>query len=128
MDAVKSFNCVAVEATGNEYDRHYRCYGSFRLVTYAQFLLKNYFPNLQRICQGEGVAMRSYAFDDAAKSLIEAQVKQSESYRLRFFGKKAPALPTESIKDFEQRWRAVHLEGPTAKGSLVHQDPPSRQI
>lgn len=128
MDAVKQFNCVAVEATGNEYDRHYRCYGSFRLVTYAQFLLKNYFPNLQRICQGEGIAMRSYAFDDASKSLIEAQVKQTDNYRLRFFGKKAPALPTESIKTFEEKWRAVQMNGPSAKGSLVHLDPPNRQI
>ena len=128
IDAVKQFNCVAVEATNNEYTRHYRCYGSFRLVTYAQFLLKNYFPNLQRICQGEGIAMRTYAFDDASKSLIEAQVKQTDNYRLRFFGKKAPALPTAAIHAFEEKWRAVHMEGPTAKGSLVHIDPPNRQI
>lgn len=128
IDAIKQNNCVAVEATGNEYDRHYRCYGSFRLVTYAQFLLKSYFPNLQRICQGEGVAMRSYAFDDASKSLIEAQVKQTDAYRLRFFGKKAPALPTDAIRAFEEKWRAVQMEGPSAKGSLVHIDPPNRQI
>ncbi|MBQ9098240.1 MAG: PHP domain-containing protein [Clostridia bacterium] len=128
IDAVKQFNCVAVEATNNEYDRHYRCYGSFRLVTYAQFLLKNYFNDLQRICQGEGVAMRNYAFDDAGKSLIEAQVKQTDNFRLRFFGKKAPALPNESMQAFEDKWRAVHLDGPTNKGSLVHKDPPNRQI
>lgn len=127
-DAVKDYRCVAVEATNNEYARHYRCYGSFRLVTYAQFLLKNYFPNLQRICQGEGVAMRTYAFDDAGKALIEAQVKQTDNYRLRFFGKKAPALPTEAIKAFEEKWRAVQMNGPSAKGSLVHMDPPNRQI
>ena len=72
--------------------------------------------------------MRSYAFDDAGKALIEAQVKQTESYRLRFFGKKAPALPTEAIFAFEEKWRAVQMNGPTAKGSLVHTDPPSRQI
>ena len=126
--AVQTHNCVAVEATNNEYDRHYRCYGSFRLVTYAQFLLKNYFPELQRICQGEGIAMRAYAFDDASKALIEAQVKQTDTYRLRFFGKKAPALPTESIQAFEEKWRAVQMNGPSAKGSLVHIDPPNLQI
>ena len=128
IDAVKQFNCVAVEATDNDYNRHYRCYGSLRLVTYAQFLLKHYFPNLQRICQGEGVAMRAYAFDDASKALIESQVKQTDNYRLRFFGKKAPALPTADIRAFEEKWRAIHMDGPTGKGSLVHVDPPNRQI
>lgn len=59
ISAVKNGLCVAVEATGTEYERHYRCYGSLRLVTYAQFLLNHYFPHYTRVCQGEGVAMRA---------------------------------------------------------------------
>ena len=127
-EALKLGLTVAVEATGTEYDRHYRCYGSFRLVTYAQFLLHNYFPTVQRICQCEGVTMRSYAFGDASKALLEAQVKQTDNYRLRFFGKKEPLLPTPDIAAFEEKWRAVQMNGPSAKGSLVHIDPPNRQI
>ena len=127
-DAIRSGNCVAVEASGVEYDRVYRCYGDLRLVTYAQFLLKHYFPQLQRICQGEGIAMRNYAMDDASKSLIEAQVKQSDAYRLRFFGKKSPPLPTARMLAFEEKWRALQMNGPSGKGSHIHADPPTRQI
>lgn len=128
MDAVRSGNCVAVEATGDEYARHYRCYGSLRLVTYAQYLLNHYFPEQQRRCQGEGVAMRAYAMGEAAKELIELQVMQSEDYRLRFFGRKAPNLPNEEIIEFEDRWRKVHCEGPLTKGSGLDAPPVTRQI
>ena len=119
IDAVRKFNSVAVEAKGTDYERRYRAYGSYRLVTYAQFLLNNYFPRLQRICQGEGVAMRAYAIGQADASLIEAQVKQTEFFKARFFGKTAPVLPTKEIIDFENKWREVQLNGPKTKGSSI---------
>ena len=119
IDAVRKFNSVAVEATGTEYELHFRAYGSYRLVTYAQFLLKNYFPRLQRICQGEGVAMRAYAIGAVGSSVIECQAAHTEDFRLRFFGRKAPVVPTKEIIDFENKWREVQMNGPKTKGSNI---------
>lgn len=127
--AVKAGNSVAVESNGEDINRHYRCYGSLRLMGYAQFLLQYYFPRRQRICQGEGVAMRAYAMGEESAALIEAQVAQSESFRQRFFGEKPPILPTAEILDFEDRWREIHIqEGPVTKGSAATSDIISRQI
>ena len=128
IDAVRNGSCVAVEATGEEYGRHYRCYGSLRLVAYAQFLLKYYFPNLTRICQGEGAAMRAYAMGEADKALIELQAAQSESYMQRFFGRKEAILPSEAVLAFEEKWRAAQLDGPLTKGGTVDAPPVTRQI
>lgn len=127
MEAVRAGSCVAVEATGDEYARHYRCYGSYRLVSFAQYLLKHYFPRLQRICQGEGAAMRAYAMGDAPATLIELQSAQSAAFRARYFGVESPLMPAPAILDFEARWREIHLNGPITKGSSV--DPPvTRQV
>ncbi len=129
IDAVKNGLSLAVEATGAEYGREYRCYGKLRLVNYAQFLLKNYFVPMQRICQGEGVAMRTYAMCDAPKALIEVQVEQSESFRQRFFGQKPALLPNGKIIDFIARARDRQLKGPISKGStLLNVTKVSRQI
>ncbi len=129
MDAVRGGNTVAVEATGAEYDREYRCYGSLRLVSYAQFLLTYYFPERQRICQGEGVAMRTYAMGQGSASLVELQVAQSEQLADQFFGRRSAMLPTEEIHAFEARWREVHLtQGPETKGSSIDLKKGNRQI
>lgn len=126
--AVKAGMCVAVEATGDEYARHYRAYGSLRLVRYAQFLLQQYFPKMQRIAQGEGVAMRAYAMGEADAALIEGQAAQAVNFRLRFFGRKEPLLPSAAIRDFEARWREVQLAGPLTKGGRITAPPITRQI
>lgn len=127
IEAVKNGLTVAVEATGTEYERHFRCYGSYRLVTYAQFLLKHFFQNRQRICQGEGSVMRAYANGEAPAELVTLLGKQSAAYRARFFGKSAPTLPTQEMLTFEAKWRETHLNGPITKGSSI--DPPmTRQI
>ncbi len=128
VDAVKNGYCVAVEATGEGKNRHYRVYGSLRLVSYAQFLLKYYFHELQRVCQGEGIAMRSYAMDNAPAALIELQVAQTKDFTDRYFGRKAPLLPSKKIIEFEEKWRARHLEGPLTKGSSVFSEKITRQI
>lgn len=126
IDAVRNGLSVAVEAVGDEYKRQYRCYGKLRLVAYAHFLLKNYFVPMQRICQGEGVAMRSYAMCDAPAALIETQVEQTERFRLRFFGQKEALLPNEEIKDFIARARERQMQGPTSRGSSL--EPNNRQL
>ena len=119
MEALKSGKTVAVEATGDEYQRHYRCYGNLRLVSYAHFLLQHYFPKRQRICQGEGTAMRGYLMGEVEASMLEAQVAYSDDWRDRFLGRKPPVLPSAAIRDFEARARAVHATGPVTKGSRI---------
>ena len=115
---------VAVEATGDGYERQNRCYGSLRLVSYAHFLLNNYFPDLQRIGEGLGVAMRAYYMEDADASLIEAQAALLERFSARFFGKMAPVMPSENMMAFENKWRAVQLaQGPLTRGSSVDATP-----
>jgi len=126
--SVKAGNCVAVEMSGDEYARHWRCYGSLRLVTYAQFLLRYYFQPRERMCAGEGVAMRAFAIGEAEASLIEQHAALVQSYTDRFFGKKPPILPTPAMLAFEDKWREKQLNGPISKGSLVYDCGVSRQI
>ena len=129
VDAVKSFMTVAVESCGEEYKRQYRAYGSYRLVAYSQFLLKYYFPLRTRMCQGEGYAMRAYSMGEVGAGLIELEAEMTDSFRERFFGRKAPVLPSREIIDFENKWREVHIEkGPITKGSAVDSATVSRQI
>ena len=129
VDAVKNGMSVAVEASGYEYDRAYRCYGSLRLVSYAQFLLQYYFPNLQRTCQGEGIAMRAYSMGEAGAELIRLQAELADNYAARYFGRMAPVLPSKELLEFEERWRARHIEeGPATKGSSIVAPPVTRQI
>ena len=117
--AVRAGMNVAVEAVGNEYDRQYRCYGNLRLVSYAHFLLQHYFPKRQRICQGEGTAMRAYLMGEVDAAMLEAQVAYSGASRDRFLGRIPPVLPSQAIRDFESRALAVHATGPITKGSRI---------
>ena len=127
--AVKAGHCVAVEAQGADYGRQNRCYGSLRLVSYAQFLLTHFYPHFQRICQCEGVAMRQYAMNEAPAALVELCAAQSADFRDRFFGKKPPVLPDGAMLAFEEKWRARQIEeGPITKGSAVDGDVITRQI
>ncbi len=128
IDAVRAGNSVACEGEGYEYDRKYRCYGSMRLVGYSQFLLRHFFPQMQRIMEGEGVMMRAFCMGDADAALVEAQAAQVEKFRARFFGKMAPVLPNARILEFEEKWRERHLQSPITKGSHLHSDVVSRQI
>ena len=121
VDAIKNGRCVAVEANGSdEYNRQFRVYGPLRYVSYAQYLLTYFFPAFQRLCEGEGVAMRAYAMGDAPKELIEMQGDLCERFRGRFFGKLPPLLPTEEILAFENKWRKTQLDGPLTKGSSLN--------
>ena len=121
-------NSVAVEIIGDNYDRQYFCYGSFRLVSYAQFLLQNYFPRLQRLIAGIGVSMRAYAMEEASAEVIEAQNAIAEAFSEWFFGRLAPKAPSEKLISFEEKWRAVQLDGPRARGSSVDAAPAKRLI
>ena len=118
-DAVKNKNCVAVEATDTSTGTQYRAYGSLRLVSYAQFLLKYYFPTRHRLCHGEGVDMRAYAMGDASRELVELSAKLAKDFSLRYFGKVAPKLPSDEIRDFKARRDGVQANGPKRPGSTL---------
>jgi len=129
IEALKNGLSVGVEAIGNEKARQYRSYGSLRLVSYANFLLKYYFTQRQRICQGEGIAMRAFAIGEADASFIEKQFEFTKNFEARYFGEKPPVLPTKDMLDFEIRWRDTHIKvGPNTKGSSVAPFPVTRQI
>ena len=123
MEAVKSGMCVALETNGENYSKQYRCYGDFRLVSYAQFLLSNYFPRLQRITAGIGVAMRAYAMEECDASVIEGVNKIADNFTERFFGRMAAKLPSARMIEDEERWRKTQLDGPPTRGSSVDSAP-----
>lgn len=128
-EAIRKGLCVAVEASGNGYDRQYRCYGSLRLVEYAQFLLQYYFPKAQNLAEGVGTAMRLYAMEQADASLIEAGQAQCARFADRFFGRLAPALPSKSLLELEEHFRETHLaKGPKTRGSNVDSTPAKKLI
>lgn len=126
--AVRNGLTVAVEATGYGYDRSFHCYGSMRLVSYAQYLLRNYFPGMQSITEGEGTLMRKYAVGECEKEPIEAIAKLAEDFSLRFFGKKDPVLPTAEMLEFEHRRRERQLQGPSSRGGRIYGLGITRQI
>ncbi len=124
IDAVKEGMCVAVESTGYEYDIQHRCYGKHRLVSYAHFLLSEYFTPLERITAGVGVAMRAYAMcEGATKETVESMNAIADRFTERFFGRCEPPLPTDSMIAFEEKWRKIQLAGPKTKGSNVDGTP-----
>ena len=128
LDAVKNGLTVAVEATGNGYDRHYRPYGSTRLISYAQYLLCHYFPHRQRIIEGEGEMMRRYLTGECPKELIEQIAAQGEDYTLRFLGKKPPVLPSTEALAAEERLRDVQRNGPQHRTGDFTSDAVNYQI
>lgn len=68
IDAVREGYSVAVDQIGPEE----RLVGDLRLVRYARFLLKNYFPLQKRLCFEEGRLMKAYVCGtepDAAQRL-----------------------------------------------------------
>ena len=121
VNAVRCGRSVAVEANGtDEYARQFRAYGELRYVSYVQYLLDYYFPRYERFCEGIGVAMRAYAMGDAPAELIAMQNGLAQRFSDRFFGRLSPLVPDTSMLDFENRWRAVQLDGPLSKGGNIN--------
>ena len=119
LEAVRRGLTVAVEATGEGGRREYRCYGSRRLVAFAQYLLACYFPRTHRIMEGEGVIMRQYLIGEADHALLNAMTGRADAFYRRFFGREAPVLPGIEQLAFEEKWRAVQMEGPVTKGGSI---------
>ncbi|NLN76190.1 MAG: hypothetical protein GX139_07745 [Armatimonadetes bacterium] len=65
IDGIKGLNSVAVEALPNE---QVRAFGPFRLVRYAQFLIREIFPIHDELCVEEGRLMLEHAAGNADAS------------------------------------------------------------
>ena len=121
INAVRAGRSVAVEANGtDEYARQFRAYGELRYVSYAQYLLEHYFPKYERYCEGIGVAMRTYAMGGASAELVEMNAELAEKFCRRFFGSLEPLVPSKAILEFEEKWRAVQIDGPQSKGGNIN--------
>ncbi len=72
IPAIKSLNSVAIQAVQGE---SMHAYGSFRLVKYVCFLLKEYFPVHDGICRQEGELMLRYAAGDGKAAKILSHLK-----------------------------------------------------
>ena len=69
--AIRQCRSVAVEALPGEV---VRVYGPFRLVKYVLFLLREYFPEHDRLCFTEGLALHEYIANDADKKQVAAKL------------------------------------------------------
>ena len=120
IQAVRDGYSVAVEMSGGEDDREYRCYGSMRLVIYTQFLLGGYFKRTAQITAGEGVAMRRYLIGEEDGALLSAMQDRTGAFYRRFFGIDPPVLPDKNRLDYENKWRGVQLNSPETRGSSLY--------
>ena len=129
VSAVKNGMSVAVEMSKSAENTEYRCYGSLRLVSYAQYLLENYFPMTQRLVQGEGELMRRYTVGEQDGAALSAMSERADLYYKRVFGILPPVIPSEDNLKYEEKWRAVQLKSPeTCGGGLLFHGTNLRQI
>ncbi|HOO26638.1 MAG TPA: hypothetical protein PKW24_08510 [Clostridiales bacterium] len=86
MQAVKDYQTVAVEVY--EDSVNYTVHGSYRLVSYARYLLEYYFPLTQKIAEEEGILMRNYLFGDEESGARLAKLKnKTDDFYKEFSGK-----------------------------------------
>jgi hypothetical protein len=84
IQSIKDLYSVAVEALPGEGPR---AFGPFRLVRYAQFLLREIFPAHDRCCAEEGQLMLAHAAGDAqAAARLSALAGQVDRLYARIFG------------------------------------------
>ena len=64
--------------------------------------------------------MRAYAMEACDACVIDGMTKVCCDWRDRFFDRKAAQLPSEKVRDFEDKWREKQLAGPHTKGSQIY--------
>ena len=85
-DSIRDLYSVAVETRRSEDER---VYGPLRLVKYTQFLLKNYFPVHNILCNASGTLMCEYFNGNKyLKEAIEKAEERIAAYKNDFFGKR----------------------------------------
>lgn len=119
IDAIKSGNTVAAEIPLNN-NMEVRFYGSLRLVTFAQFLYKNYFNETWRLCVGEGILMRRFAEGEDVKQTLSALAPTVENFYKRFYGITKPSgLCAHTIAFLDKARKVQCTVGPKTKGSSL---------
>lgn len=84
LKAVDDGYSVAVESLPGE---NVRVYGKLRLVSYAHFLLENYYPVHNELCSASGLFIEEYiSGNDSAKTLIEKAEEKVSEFEKEFFG------------------------------------------
>ena len=71
IDAIKKGRCVAVE---HPHGQRPRVYGDYRLVSYALFLLAEYFPLHDDVCREEGRLMLQLAHENGDMAQVKADL------------------------------------------------------
>ena len=94
IDAVRAGNCVAVEYSHkqaqplyyNKDEDAYSVHGTYRLVAYARFLMRSYFPCTAALAAPEGQLMREYILGvpNAAEALEALSGRTEGCYRALF--------------------------------------------
>ena len=82
IDAIKEKYSLAVDTISKEY----RLVGDFRLIKYGSFLMENYFPLHDLMCEAEGYYMNRYlAGDGRARTILEAMKGQQAEMMSKYF-------------------------------------------
>ncbi len=83
IQGVKEYHSAAVEFVEGETPR---VYGTFRMVKYVQFLLREYFPDHDHLCAEEGALMLDHlAGDPKAMEVLKLLKGRTAEYRRRVF-------------------------------------------
>ncbi len=86
VHAVKDLMSVAVEVY--EDSVNYSVHGSYRLVSYARFLIENYFVLTAQLCAEEGILMRAHILGDSTATQRLASLKQrTDDFYAAYAGK-----------------------------------------
>ncbi|HZJ75246.1 MAG TPA: hypothetical protein VFD25_01530 [Clostridia bacterium] len=81
INSIKKCYSVAIDSMGND-----TVIGDFRLVKYACFLMKNYFPLHDELCYEEGRALKAYASGDKdEKAILDLMYGRTEKMRKKYF-------------------------------------------
>ena len=86
LEAVKNLNSVAVEVY--EDSVNYSVHGSYRLVSYARFLVEHYFALTARLCAEEGLLMNAYTLGDkTAGERLTALKNRTDDFYTAYSGR-----------------------------------------
>lgn len=121
LEAVKSGLCAAVETIRGTGGNEYKVYGSYRLVSYARYLIDNYFPLYTEICAVEGKFIRNYLLGfESTPDMIEPCAQRARAFYERFFGLLPAVKPTPRSIESSEKWKKVWGDyGVTKRGSEI---------
>jgi hypothetical protein len=86
-ESVKSYYSVAIEEYRGE---HFRIYGDYRMVRYAIFLAKEYFPLYKKLCAEQGESLLRYLQGHKEElPLLQLLEGRTDRFADEFFGRNA---------------------------------------